>query len=103
MSPYLQNKAPHGNDVLFIIAKNKGGIPVAVRRVVNPLFPVEFSLNADDLIVPGAQPKEPLWLQAQLNTHGKAGAAVKGDFEGVLHDPIRPGKRRVRIIIDREI
>lgn len=103
MSPYLQNKAPRGDDILFIIAKTKGGIPVAVRRVVNPVFPVEFALNPDDLIVPGAQPKERLWLQAQLNTHGKAGAPAKGDLEGVFKNSVRPGKRGVRIIIDREI
>ena len=32
----LQSRAPKQNAVLFIVAKNLGGVPVAVRHMVNP-------------------------------------------------------------------
>lgn len=99
----LQAKAPKNNGVLFIIAKNRGGVPVAVRRIVNPEFPVKFSMGPEDLLVPGARPDGPLTLEVQMNTHGNVGKPVRGDLEGTSRDPVRAGERGVNIVIDREI
>ena len=38
----LQHKSPRDNAVMFIIARNRGGVPVAMQRIVNPQFPVRF-------------------------------------------------------------
>ena len=99
----LQGKAPRNNSVLFIVAKNMGGVPVAVRRIVNPQFPVSFTLAEEDLLVPGSRPKDPLLLQVQMNTHGNVGMPVRGDLEGNHPDPVHSGERGVHVVIDRQI
>ncbi len=103
IAPGLRAKAPQENAVLFIIAKSKGGVPIAVRRIVNPEFPVSFSLTAEDLLLPAAHPEPPFLLQVQMNSRGDVGAPVRGDLEGTLADPVYPGKRDVHILIDRQI
>jgi len=99
----LQRRVPRANAVLFVIAKNRGGVPLAVLRIVNPRFPVSFTMTEQDLLVPGSRPREPLELQVQMNTHGNVGMPVPGDLEGVHPDLVRPGERRVHVVIDRQI
>ena len=99
----LQGRALPNNSVLFIIAKNTGGIPVAVCRIVNPQFPVSFSLTPEDLLVPAAPPQAPLVLQVEMNTHGNVGAPARGDLEGSRPDPVTPVERDVHIVIDRQV
>jgi len=103
VAAHLQNKVPKTNSVLFIVAKNQGGVPVAVRRVVNPQFPVDYELRAEDLIVPGEIPAGPLTLEVEMNTHGNVGAPVKGDLSGAHPDKISSGERGVHVVIDREV
>ena len=98
----LQRRAPEINSVLFIIAKNRGGIPVAVRRVVNPQFPVSFTLTPEDLIVPQPASGEPLILEVEMNTHGNVGSPVRGDLEGQHPGPVNSGSH-VDIVIDRQV
>lgn len=102
IASHLQGRAPKNNAVLFIVAKNMGGVPVAVRRIVNPQFPVSFSLTEEDLLVPGSRPKGPLLLQVQMNTHGNVGMPARGDLEGTRPDPVRSGERGVHIVIDKQ-
>lgn len=99
----MRAKAPKSNSVLFIVAKNMGGVPVAVRRIVNPQFPVSFSLTDEDLLVPGSRPKDALLIQVQMNTHGNVGEPVPGDLEGDNHEPVYSGERGVHIVIDRQV
>ena len=99
----LQAKAPKSNSVLFVIARNKGGVPVAVHRIVNPQFPVSFTLTEQDLLVPGSRPENPLQLEVQMNSHGNVGMPVRGDLEGTHRDPVYPGERGVHIVIDKEV
>ncbi len=99
----LQDKATRTNSALFVIAKNTGGVPVAVHRVVNPRFPVSFALGPEDLIVPGAKPEPPFLIQAQMNTHGNVGNPVPGDLEGHLRGPVHLGDQGIHIVIDTEV
>ncbi|MBI3554278.1 MAG: hypothetical protein HY077_17410 [Elusimicrobia bacterium] len=103
VAAHLQSKVPRTNSVLFVVAKNAGGVPVAVRRVVNPQFPVDYELRSEDLIVPGGEPAGPLILEVEMNTHGNVGAPVKGDLRGAHPDKVFSGERGVHIVIDREI
>ncbi|MEK7859134.1 MAG: hypothetical protein AAB320_08340 [Elusimicrobiota bacterium] len=99
----LRPKVPEANGVLFVIAKNRGGVPVAVRRIVNPQFPVSFTMTAEDLLVPELKGAGALRLEVQMNTHGNVGAPVKGDLGGVHLDGVRPRERGVHIVIDRQL
>lgn len=103
LSNSLQSVRQHENAVLFIVAVNSGGVPVAVHRVINPEFPVSFVLDSDDLIVPGVYANAPLHLRVQMNTHGNVGAPRRGDLEGAYANPVYPGDGDVRIIINRQI
>lgn len=99
----LQARAPKQNCVMFIVAKNLGGVPLAVKRVVNPQFPVSFTLGAEDLVVPGIHPKEALRVEAQMNTHGNVGLPRRGDLAGSSPERVYSGEKRVSIVIDRQL
>ncbi|MDP3541643.1 MAG: hypothetical protein Q8T11_04160 [Elusimicrobiota bacterium] len=100
ISPELAARAPKTNSVLFVIAKNAGGVPVAVHRIVNPDFPAEFSMTPKDLLVPGIRRNEPLFVVARLNAHGNLGAPKPGDLEGRGKAAARPGDRGVKVRLD---
>lgn len=99
----LQAKAPRSGAVLFIVAKNRGGVPVAVLRIVNPQFPVDFTMTEAELLVPGSRPKGPFGISVEMNTHDRLGAPAPGDLEGTHRGTVSPGGRRVHIVIDRQV
>ena len=101
VSAHLQSKLPKTNSVLFIVCKNAGGVPVAVRRVVNPQFPVDYALTAEDLVVPDTPPSGPLTLEVEINTRGDVGAQMKGDLRGEHPDRVSNGERGVHVVIDK--
>lgn len=103
IASHLQRKVPQGQAILFIIAKNEGGVPVALQRIVNPQFPVSFTLRREDLIVPGARQRDAMLLQVQMNGHGRAGQALPGDLEGDSKGPVQPGDKGIHIVIDHEL
>ncbi|MDD4005108.1 MAG: hypothetical protein PHW69_07900 [Elusimicrobiaceae bacterium] len=65
----------------FIIVKNAGDIPVAVKQVVNPRFPMNFTIDKSDLTLSDAS-KGPFKVEVQVNTHGEAGSLKAGDMFG---------------------
>lgn len=103
ISPLLEARAPKTNSVLFVIAQNAGGVPVAVHRIVNPEFPAAFKMTPQDLLVPGIRRNEVLTVVARLNAHGALGGPRPGDLEGRSPEPARPGGRGVRIRLDKAL
>ncbi|MBI4677347.1 MAG: hypothetical protein HY748_07165 [Elusimicrobia bacterium] len=103
IASHLHRRVPQGQVVLFVIAKNKGGVPIAMQRIVNPQFPVSFHLRNADLIVPDSRVRDAMILQAQMNTHGQAGHPQPGDLEGSAKDLVLPGERDTHIVIDKEL
>jgi hypothetical protein len=99
----LLHSAPRENSVLFVVAKNLGGMPVAIKRIVNPQFPVPYELTADDLLVPGYRPTDSLRLEVEWNTHGDVGNPRKGDLFGSSPDPVSPRESDVHIVIDKQL
>ena len=103
ISPELEARAPKTNSVLFVIAQNAGGVPLAVHRIVNPEFPAKFAMSPQDLLVPGIRRRENLTIVARLNAHGNLGAAKPGDLEGRGRDQAHPGDRGVRVRLDKAL
>ena len=101
VATHLQSKLPKTNSVLFIVCKNAGGVPVAVHRVVNPQFPVDYALTSQDLVVPDTPPAGPLTLEVEINNRGDVGAQKKGDLHGEHPDRISNGDRGVHVVIDK--
>ncbi len=101
VSTPLHERAQRPNSVLFIVAKNMGGVPVAVRRVVNPVFPVLYRLSAPDLLLPGAAPRGPFLIEVEENSSGDVGRPQPGDLEGRRPDPVPNGSRQGDVVINR--
>jgi hypothetical protein len=101
ISPRLRDRAPKENAMLFIVAENEGGVPVAVRRIVNPEFPAAFAMSPEDLLVPAVRRREPLKIHAEMNTHGDIGRPRPGDLEGDAAGRVLPGARNVVIALER--
>lgn len=100
IAPELARRASRPNTVLFIIAKNTADIPVAVKRVVNPVFPLDFHVSSEDLLLPDPW-RGKLHLEAQLNDHGQAGDMRPGDMTGKLENPVYLRKSNIHITIDK--
>ena len=103
ISPLLEAGAPKTNSVLFVIAQNAGGVPVAVYRIVNPEFPATFTMSSQDLLVPGIRRNEHLTIVARLNAHGILSAPKPGDLEGLSPELAHPGDRNVKVRLDKAL
>jgi hypothetical protein len=101
ISPRLRDRAPKTNAMLFVVAENEGGVPVAVRRIVNPEFPAAFAMGSEDLLVPEVRRREPLKVHVEMNTHGDIGRPQSGDLEGDAPALSAPGAAGIRIVLDR--
>ena len=102
ISPRLSERAPKTNAMLFIVAKNAGGVPVAVHRIVNPEFPALFQLGPGDLLVPTLRRREPLTIHVEMNTHGDVGTSKPGDLDGDASGTVFPGSTGVKVVINRQ-
>lgn len=104
IEPLLEARAPKTNSVLFVIAKNSGGVPLAVHRIVNPEFPASFAMSPQDLLVPGIRRNERLTIVARLSAHGTLGAAKPGDIEGRSPEgAARPGQGGVKVRLEKAL
>lgn len=103
ISPQLEARVPKTNSVLFIIAQNAGGVPVAVHRIVNPEFPAAFTMSPQDLLVPGIRRNEHLTIVARLNAHGILSTPKPGDLEGRRPEPSHPGDHGVKVRLDKAL
>ena len=97
----LRERAARPNSVLFVIARNRGGVPVAVRRVVNPVFPVFYELGRADILLPGAPPQGPFSIEVEENSRGDVGTPRRGDLEGLRADPVEDGSRQADVVVNR--
>ena len=62
-----------GRSTLYIVARAagaEGGPPLAVKRIVGPIFPVSFALGSGDVMMPGTAFEGPLELSARLDRDG---------------------------------
>jgi hypothetical protein len=95
-APGFNSTAP----ALFLIARPAaGGMPVAVKRLPHPVFPVTFSLSPADSMTGGDFHKGDLAIIARLDADGSAGPKQPGDVETsvVVKDG---GARSVHLLLD---
>ncbi len=102
ISPRLRDRAPKTNVMLFIVAKNAGGVPVAVHRIVNPEFPAVFQLGPGDLLIPSLRRRESLTVHAEMNTHGDVGTPKPGDLEGAAPGLVFPGSTGIKVLLNHQ-
>ncbi len=101
IAPDLEARVAPGA-VLYIIARKGEGPPLAVKRVPQPAFPYVYSLDRDDVMLPGVAFQGEVSVMARVAQGGSAGAPRPGDMEGVyLRNPARVGDGHVDILIEK--
>ncbi|MGB2578648.1 hypothetical protein AAIR98_000567 [Elusimicrobium simillimum] len=68
------------NNTCSIIVKNEADVPVAIKRVINPTFPLEFKITPADMLV--GEIEGNVKLDVQINSHGNLGVLKAGDIFG---------------------
>jgi len=89
------------NNSCAIIVKNEADVPVAIKRIVNPKFPLSFEMGEEDLLA--EQVDGVLKLEVQINSHGQLGIIKKGDIFGTVEGPLRATDKNVVINADKTL
>lgn len=100
IAPELVAQMPGANSMLFVVARNDGGVPVAVQKIINPVFPAQFQLTPSSLIMPDVLTRR-VYLEAALNTHGRLGEPRRGDLKGELSSRVGFVSKGVQLRLDR--
>ncbi|HNT97024.1 MAG TPA: hypothetical protein PKK31_02005 [Elusimicrobiales bacterium] len=87
LEPVPGQKVLKSNTMLFIVARGEAGVPFAVLKIINPSFPLQYSMDGSDLILPELLPFR-FRLEAFLNTHGEIGVPRPGDFYGATGEEL---------------
>ena len=95
--------APKGS-VLFLAARPvAGGPPLAVKRISDPKFPLEFSLGQADAMsgISGAPLAGEVEITARASQSGDAMGRTPGDLYGTVKAKVGAGD--VKISLDKKI
>ena len=95
----LLRLAQADNNSLAIIIKNEADVPVAIKRVVNPRFPLEFVLGEKDLLTEKVEGN--LKIEVQINNHGQLGVIKQGDIFGSGAEVIHSNDKEVLVLADK--
>ena len=95
----LATLAQADNNACAIIVKNAADVPVAIKRVVNPKFPLAFELTEDDLLASGVAGD--LKVEVQINSHGKLGVIKEGDIFGAVPMAVKPNSKDILVQADK--
>ena len=97
----LIEMAQADNNSCAIIVKNEADVPVAIKRVVNPKFPLEFTLGEEDLLTGTVEGN--LKMEVQINSHGQLGLIKQGDIFGACEEMIAPNTQNVLVAADKTL
>lgn len=99
-APQFRDAAGAGG-VLFVIARiAEGAPPVAVLRIPNPSFPLNFEIGPQHRMIQQVPFAGPFTLSARLDRDGNAGTRMPGDLQGAAEGVHRPGAQGIRIVLD---
>jgi len=96
----LSRRAAKPNSVCFIVAKNSGGVPVAIKKYLNPKFPLKFNITKKDLIIADAW-KDNIQLEAFINQHGEVGSLKAGDMFTEPHENVKMFDDNITLNVDK--
>jgi hypothetical protein len=99
MPEELKNKYTKPNFMLFIVVKNENDMPIAINKIINPTFPLNYTINAENLVMPDLLCNK-LRVEAHLNIHGKLGKPLPGDAKGKFNGTVFIRNHKVDINID---
>jgi hypothetical protein len=94
----IKGDIPKG--VLFIFAKKFGGrmpMPLAVKKINNPIFPVKFNLSQNDAMMNQIPFKGPFLITARLSPSGNA--MDKSGVQVSTKKKIELGEKNIKLIL----
>jgi hypothetical protein len=89
--------------VLFVIARpqgSQGGPPLAVLRIADPEFPLEFRIGPENVMIPSMRFEGAISLSARLDADGNAMTRGSGDISSPVQEPLAPGASGVTLVLD---
>lgn len=102
ISANLAPSMPGPNSMLFLVAQNEGGVPVAVKKVINPVFPLKFEMTPSNLIMPDLLTRK-LYLSAAMNTHGQLNSPRRGDLKGEVRAQVGFRQKGITFELDSAV
>ena len=96
----LAKRVTAPNTVCYVVARNAGDVPVAIKRYVNPSFPLKFSITAKDMLLADSW-RGPLSLEAQINNRGQVGQLQAGDMFAAKPKSVRFYASNVSLTVDK--
>lgn len=100
LAPELEGRVPAGATLFLIARRDDDGPPLAVKRIVSPQLPLDFSIGPDDRMIAQMPFRGPLRLSARLDADGNAVTRVPGDLQGAAPGAYEPGAENISIVID---
>ena len=97
----LLQLAQADNNSCAIIVKNEADVPVAIKRVVNPKFPLDFTLGEEDLLAESVEGD--LKLEVQINSHGQLGIIKEGDVFGAVDGFVTAHAKNIVVDADKTL
>lgn len=97
----LLKNAEANNVTCSIIAKNEADVPIAIKRVINPTFPLDFEVTKEDLLIDSYEGK--IKMEVQINSHGSLGVLKSGDIFGSGAQEYTSGNQDILIVADKMI
>ena len=95
----LMKMAQADNNSLAIIVKNEADVPVAIKRIVNPKFPLSFALGEKDLLTESVEGN--LKVEVQINNHGQLGVIKQGDIFGTAAEVVHSNDKEVLVYANK--
>lgn len=95
----LLKNAQANNVACSIIAKNEADVPIAIKRVINPTFPLDFEITKEDLLIDSYEGK--IKMEVQINSHGSLGVLKSGDIFGSGVQEYSSGSKDILVVADK--
>ncbi len=101
MSESLLPALPGPNSMLFVVAVNEDNVPVAYKKIINPVFPTPFEMTSSNLIMPDLLTGK-IYLEARLNTHGELAVVRRGDLKGSFRERVNIRQKDLEITLTEQ-
>jgi len=101
LAPALKDKVSVG-DTIFLMVRTAGmpGPPLAVRKLTSGTWPLSFTIDSRDAMVPGTKLDGKVTVSARVDKDGDAISKNPGDVVGAS-EPLAPPQAKVIVNLDK--
>lgn len=95
----LLKTAQASNVSCSIVVKNEADVPIAIKRIINPKFPMDFNIDKGDLLLDTFDGN--IKLEVQINSHGNLGVLKRGDIFGEAEGVYSSRQKGILLVADK--